>query len=111
MRDSESARIDDLGGNMATYVVLANWTQQARQGVGEGRQRRAAARAVAESLGAEIKQVYLTMGRYDLVIIIEAPNDETVAKIALKVGATGNLTTETLRAFNEGETDQLLASL
>ncbi len=96
---------------MATYVVLANWTQQGRQGVGEGPQRRAAARAVAESLGAEIKQVYLTMGRYDLVVVMEAPDDETVAKVALKIGSAGSLSSETLRAFDEGETDRLLASL
>ena len=96
---------------MATYIVLSNWTDQGRQGAGEGPQRRAAARAVAESFGAEIKQVYLTMGRYDLVIVVEASDDETVAKVALKVGATGNLSTETLRAFTESETDALLSIL
>jgi uncharacterized protein with GYD domain len=96
---------------MANYIVLANWTPQGRQGVSDGAQRRAGAKAVAESLGAEIKHVYLTMGRHDLVILVEAPDDETMARIALKIGMSGNLSTETLRAFDENETDQLLGSV
>jgi uncharacterized protein with GYD domain len=96
---------------MASYVVLAKWTQQGIQGVSEAPERRAAAREVAKSLGATIKQAYMTMGDYDLVIIIEAPDDETVAKLALRVGGNGNISTNTLRAFDEAETDAILASL
>jgi len=96
---------------MASYVVLAKWTQQGIQGASEGSKRRAAAREVAKSLGATIKQAYMTMGAYDLVIIVEAPDDETVAKLALRVGGAGNLSTQTLRAFDEAETDAILASL
>ncbi len=54
---------------------------------------------------------YLTLGRYDVVAIIEAPDDEAAAKFALMTGAQGNLSTETMRAFTEAELDRLIESL
>jgi len=96
---------------MATYIVLGKWTQQGSQGATEGVKRRQAAKEVAKSFGGEIKQTYLTMGQYDIVAIVEAHDDEALAKIALKIGSFGNLSTQTLRAFDEFETDQLLASI
>lgn len=70
-----------------------------------------AARKAFKAAGAELKQFYLTMGRYDFVIVTEAPNDETAAKAALTVGTSGNVRTETLRAFTEDEYRKLLGSL
>jgi uncharacterized protein with GYD domain len=96
---------------MATYILLGKWTQQGAQGAAEGGQRRQAAKEVAKSFGGEIKQTYLTMGQYDIVAIVDAPDDESVAKIALKVGSFGNLSTQTLRAFDEAETDRLYSSI
>ena len=96
---------------MATYIVLGKWTQQGSQGATEGGKRRQAAKEVAKSFGGEIKQTYLTMGEYDIVAIVEAPDDEAVAKIALKIGSFGNLHTQTLRAFDEAETDRLYMSI
>jgi uncharacterized protein with GYD domain len=95
---------------MATYIMLGKWTQQGAQGAAEGPKRRQAAKEAARSAGGEIKQVYLTMGQYDIVAIVEAPNDEAVAKIMLKVGSMGALSTQTIRAFDEAETDRLLSS-
>lgn len=51
------------------------------------------------------------MGRYDAVYIIEAKNDETVAKIMLTIGAAGNVKTETLKAFKEEEFEKIIASI
>ncbi|HEX8968266.1 MAG TPA: GYD domain-containing protein, partial [Chloroflexota bacterium] len=65
----------------------------------------------ARELGCEVKATYLTMGRYDLVTIIEAPNDEVMAKLALSAGMQGTFQTETLRAYNEEETARLIQSL
>jgi uncharacterized protein with GYD domain len=62
-------------------------------------------------MGAELKEIYLVMGRYDLVVIGEVPNDETVAKLSLAIGATGNIRTETLRAFPEDEYLKIIADL
>ena len=96
---------------MATYISLGKWTQQGVQGAAEGPKRRQAAKEAARLFGGEIKQVYVTMGQYDIVVILEAPDDEAVAKILLKVGSFGNLSTQTFRAFDETETDRLLSSI
>lgn len=62
-------------------------------------------------MGAEVKVFYSVMGRYDTVFIVEAPDDETVAKAALKVGSLGNVRTETLRAFTEDEYRNMIAAI
>ena len=54
-------------------------------------------------MGVEIKDTWLTMGRYDLVCVIEGPDDDTVARALLSLGSQGNLQTETMRAWNEDE--------
>ena len=70
-----------------------------------------AARALAKQHGAEIKAVYLTMGPCDLVSITEAPNDEVVCKLILTIAGAGNISTCTLRAFDEGEFADIVAAL
>jgi uncharacterized protein with GYD domain len=62
-------------------------------------------------MGAEVKAFYLVMGQYDGVVIVEAPNDETIAKISLASGTRGTVRTETLRAFTEEEYRKILAAL
>ena len=62
-------------------------------------------------MGAEIKATYLVLGRYDLVVIMEAPDDETAAKVSLAVGSQGNVKTETLRAFTEEEYRSIITAL
>ena len=62
-------------------------------------------------MGAEIKAFYLTMGQYDIVLVVEAPDDNTVAKLALSIGSLGSVRTQTLRAFTEGEFRKLIAGL
>jgi len=62
-------------------------------------------------VGAEIKEFYLVMGQYDIVLIVEAPDDRTMAKATLAVGSLGNVRTETLRAFTEDEYRKVIADL
>ena len=62
-------------------------------------------------MGAEMKQYFSVMGQYDAVVIAEAPNDETVAKLALAIGSQGAIHTETLRAFTEDEFRKIIATL
>ena len=54
-------------------------------------------------MGSEMKGFYLVMGQYDAVVITEAPNDETLSKLALALGSKGNVRTESLRAYTEDE--------
>jgi uncharacterized protein with GYD domain len=70
-----------------------------------------AAKKMFAASGATLKATYLTMGQYDAVVIVEAPDDLTVAKLALAGGAQGNLRTETMRAFTEDEIRKIVASL
>lgn len=62
-------------------------------------------------MGAELKEFFLVMGQYDLILVSEAPDDETVAKIALTLGSLGNVRTESFRAFKEDEYRKIVASL
>ncbi len=96
---------------MATYVVLAKYTQQGIAKIKEGPARIEAVRQAARKFGAELKAWYLVMGRYDLVVIFDAPDDETLAKLMLSIGALGNVSTETLRAFTEDEFGKMVAAL
>jgi uncharacterized protein with GYD domain len=96
---------------MANYVILGKYTKQGIETFKDSSKRRAKARELATSLGGEIKQVYVTMGQFDVVAVAEAPNDEAAAKLALLIGMQGNLSTQTLRAFDEAETDKLIESL
>ena len=65
----------------------------------DGPKRLDAAKQMIKTAGGELKAFYMTMGAYDLVTIVEAPNDEVVAKVLLTIGAIGNIRTTTLRAF------------
>jgi uncharacterized protein with GYD domain len=96
---------------MPTYIVLAHMTQQGVQNAKEIPQRRAAAKETAEALGITLRESYLTMGAYDVVFVLDAPDGEAMAKFALKIGMRGNLSTQTLRAFGEAEMDALLSDL
>lgn len=96
---------------MPTYITLLNWTQQGIEKVKEGPSRLDAVKNLYKEMGGEIKGFYLVMGRYDGVVITEAPDDETAAKIALALGSMGRVRSETLRAFNEDEFRKIVGAL
>ena len=96
---------------MPTYIVLARMTQQGVETAKDIPKRRAAAAKAAEELGMTLRESYLCMGKYDVVLILDAPDGAAVAKFALKIGAWGNLTTQTMRAFDENEADAILSDL
>ena len=96
---------------MPQYVSLLRYTQQGIGKVKDSPARLDAARKAAEAMGGKIHSWYLTMGRYDAVLIAEFPNDETCARFFLSVGAQGNVTTQTMKAFTETEYRKILGSL
>ena len=96
---------------MPTYVVLANWTPQGGQTVKQGPDRLNATRKLFEKAGGKLKDFYLVMGRYDLIFIVEAPDDTAVAKTVLTLATQGNIRSETCRAFTEQEARQIVAGL
>ncbi len=78
---------------MAIYIMLVNYTQQGIENIKDSPDRLDRARELLQSLGGEVREFYLTMGAYDVVATIEAPDDETVAKFVLAAGSHGNVRT------------------
>jgi uncharacterized protein with GYD domain len=96
---------------MPTYVSLIRWTQKGIENVKESPSRLEAAKRAFQAAGAELKEFYLVTGRYDIIVVAEFPNDETVAKVTLAIGSQGNVRTETLRAFTEDDYRKIIAGL
>jgi uncharacterized protein with GYD domain len=96
---------------MATYIMLIHYTQKGIENVKQSPTRLDAAKKAFKAIGAELKEFYLVAGRYDIVVVAEAPNDETIAKCALDLASKGSVATETLRAFKEVEYRKIIAAL
>ena len=94
---------------MATFVVLANFTDQGVANVKNTIERADAFRHMAEKVGAKVKDIYWTLGTRDVVAIVEAPDDETATTLALSVSARGNVRSETLRGFSLDQMKQILS--
>jgi len=99
------------GFNMATYVTLLKYTEQGIRNIKEGPSRLEKAKQLIKSLGGELKSFYLVQGRFDAIVITEAPNDDVAAKFALATGSAGNVRTETTRAFTEEEYRRIISGL
>jgi uncharacterized protein with GYD domain len=96
---------------MPTYIALLHYTQQGIAAIKQGPTRLEAAKQAYKKAGGELKAFYLTIGQYDAVAIAELPDDAAVAKMALSLGAMGNVRTETLRAFTESEFRKIVGEL
>lgn len=88
---------------MPVYITLIRWTDQGRKDVGTLPDRVDAVSKRVADAGAKVLGNYVTMGRFDQVAITEAPDDETIAKLALVIAGRGNAVTETLRCFTMDE--------
>jgi uncharacterized protein with GYD domain len=97
--------------HMPTFILTLNWTEQGIRAVKDAPKRSQAAKELAKKLGVEIKQVYLTSGEHDLLLIVESASGENVAKFALTTGALGNVRTSTARAWSEPEWHKLISEL
>jgi uncharacterized protein with GYD domain len=95
---------------MATYIVLASFTDQGIRNVKESPDRLAAFVAMAEKMGVKMKAAHYTVGAYDMVNVIEGP-DEAVTSVLLKLGSLGNIRTQTLRAFSAEEMKTIIGKM
>lgn len=96
---------------MPTYIALLKWTAQGISKIKESPSRLDAGRAEFRKAGIEMKEVYLTMGQYDLVCVIDAPDDAALARGILTLGSQGNVSTETLKAFSEDDYRKIIGSI
>ena len=96
---------------MPTFILSLNWTDQGIRKVKDAPKRSQAAKALAKKLGVEVKQVYLTSGENDLLLIVESSSGDNVAKFALATSALGNVRAKTGRAWSESEFTKLISEL
>ena len=96
---------------MATFISLFGWTEQGIRKVKDTVDRAAKFRQSIQAAGGSVKNIYWTMGRYDGIIVFEAPDDATAAAVMMGGCAQGNVRTETLRAFDENEIGSVLGKI
>ena len=96
---------------MSIYIMLMNYTEQGIRNIKGSPKRADAARFLAKSCGAELKDLYRTMGEYDLIATVEADKDDAVAKFSLALGSIGNVRCTTLKAFTEQEYRNIIETL
>ena len=96
---------------MAMYVSLIQFTDQGIRNIKDTVKRGDAAMAEAQKLGMKITEEFWTMGAYDVVVMFDAANDETMSAFMLKIGSLGNVKSQTLRAFRREEMENILAKI
>ncbi|MFJ1258595.1 GYD domain-containing protein [Cupriavidus sp. CuC1] len=96
---------------MATFVALLNFTDQGIRTVKDTTKRAAAVREMAKKSGIEMKDIYWTLGQYDLVVTFTAPDEATMTAFGLSLGMAGNVRTQTLRAFSMDEMNDILSKM
>jgi uncharacterized protein with GYD domain len=93
---------------MATYVSLVNFTEKGVREIADTVKRSDAFKKLAKKVGATVKELVWTQGKYDIVAIIEAPDDATASALFLSVARLGNIRSQTLRAFTAAEMEKVL---
>jgi uncharacterized protein with GYD domain len=93
---------------MPAFVSLLNWTDQGIKNFRDTVHRADDFRSLVEKSGGSVRELLWTVGEYDLVSVIETPDDETATAVLLQVSALGNVRTRTMRAFNSDEMSAII---
>ncbi|MET3966064.1 MULTISPECIES: GYD domain-containing protein [Bradyrhizobium] len=96
---------------MVTYVVLANFTDQGVRNVKDSPKRADAFKEMAKTFGVTVKEIVWTQGRYDIVTVLEAPDEAAAMSLSLSLSALGNVRTETLRAFSAADMTKIVGKM
>ena len=96
---------------MSSYCILGSYTDQGIRAIKESPKRVDAGRDLAKSMGAELKEFYLAMGKFDFVVMLEAPSEEIAARYVLALAARGNVRTTTLKIFSETQYRGIIGKL
>ena len=96
---------------MAMYVVLANFTDQGVRNVKDTVKRAESFRELAKSSGATVKDIYWTLGQYDIVATVDAPDDMVITALGLTLAKAGNVRTQTLRAFSPADMGAIVSKV
>lgn len=96
---------------MATYILLASYTDQGIKGIKDTVKRTENVKEVAQKHGVTMKETWWVLGAYDVVGVFEAPDDATMTAFALSVARMGNVKTQTLRAFSAADMKGVLGKM
>jgi uncharacterized protein with GYD domain len=96
---------------MATYVILATFTDQGIKTAKDSPKRAEAFKQMAKTFGVTVKEIFWTQGRYDIVVLTEAPDELSATALNLSLGALGNIRTESLRAFSADEMATIVSKM
>jgi uncharacterized protein with GYD domain len=96
---------------MATFIVLAQFTDQGIRTIKNSPQRASQVAEMAKGFGCEMKEVFWTLGQYDIVAVIDAPDDESFTTFGLALSSAGNVRTQSLRAFTKNELSSMIGKL
>jgi uncharacterized protein with GYD domain len=96
---------------MPSYIAMLKWTPKGLENVKQSPSRLDAARKGFEAAGAKMKDFYMVTGQYDMIAVVDAPDDATLAKAILAATSQGSITSETCRAFTESEYRQIISGL
>ena len=97
------------GASMPTYVSLAHWTEQGIKNYKDTISRAEDFTKLVESSGGRVREVLYTVGEYDIVVVVDFPDDETGTAVLLQVGSLGNVRTQTMRAFGSDEMASIIS--
>ena len=96
---------------MVAYVMLANFTDQGARNAKESPKRAEAFKDLAKTFGVTVRDIVWTQGRYDVVTIVDAPDEASFMSLTLSLGALGNVRTESLRAFSAAEMTKIVGNM
>ena len=96
---------------MPMFIMSLSWTEQGIRAIKDSPKRAQASRELAKKMGVDIKEVYLTSGDEDIVLIVDTPNGDNVAKFAMALGSQGNVRSRTVRAWPEAEMRKMISEL
>ncbi len=96
---------------MQTYLIMGKFTEKGITNVKQTTQRADKFKEIAAKLGIRVQQIYWLIGDYDVVNIVEAPDDQAVQALLIRVGAWGNVRTNTFRAFDKKEMDVIISKM
>jgi uncharacterized protein with GYD domain len=96
---------------MVAYVVLANFTEQGVRNAKESLKRAEAFKDLAKTFGVTVRDIVWTQGRYDVVTIVDAPDESAFMSLTLSLAALGNVRTESLRAFSAAEMTKIVGNM
>jgi uncharacterized protein with GYD domain len=96
---------------MPSYIVLVDWTDQGIKNIKDTVKRAKSFETAIEKVGGKSIGLYYTLGKHDIVAVVQAPNDEAIASVLYSTGSLGNIRTETLKAFSMAETANIIEKL